>query len=572
MAIKEQDLNYANKRLEKLAQQPASSQKQDERLGKIQAEKRELEELLRKSALENEEQRNHVRILQSAFDESAEPAQEGIAPNMSKDAERHRKEAMRSQGVAVDLGTQLADAQKAVASLERINGDLEVRCRKSAEDANTAQTMLEQSRKEAAELRSQIATAQRASATREQLEHENSSLRLDRARISRERAAAESQVRELQSAHERTKAELLKANTELKSRVDDVYEQLNRTSKQKAVSEDTIAKLRQDLRDRESMVEEHKQALGKQVAQGEAQKYCLTTECDRYREESEGFRQETEKLKDQNFRLVAELEFSKKEAAVRLEETKQYRSESEQFRREVERLQKLGQRADYMQRELEKTADSRKEFQTVAEDTRVRLLSAKSQLQAQSASLASLEEKLRAKDSALAEMEKANSGLRREVGRYEVRLAHAQNVSAETEDRIKRHVENHVQLESKLSQINIALDTAKAEHKGTLAELDLIRQQNEEECLTTRGKMERMERIADAVNSCITDIAEFAERCICDSASPVQANVSKPFRDFMQFQAKLQPARDLASVEDNCRKVEESLLSALREIEVLPPI
>eukprot|EP01022_Parablepharisma_sp_SALTPOND_P012536 TRINITY_DN1615_c0_g1_i1.p1 TRINITY_DN1615_c0_g1~~TRINITY_DN1615_c0_g1_i1.p1 ORF type:complete len:572 (+),score=122.14 TRINITY_DN1615_c0_g1_i1:497-2212(+) len=507
----------------------------------LEHEKKELEALLRRMTLENEEQRNYIAILKSELDSCRNvemfPDRGG---DIKKQVEKYRKESLKNESAMLDLQGKLTDLSRKAQMLEAENAELHDEVSVAREDMENITKLLEDAREQVTKL-----------------EEEKNCLESMLKQAEKEKTLLSSnpikeQFNALQAEYNKVKTELSQAK-----------EDLNGTFKQKQLQEDTIVRLRDDLKYREKLMLSHKAELDNEKLMAENKADVALAESSNYKEYVNTLKEDIERVKALNRRLEEEITAYKKDAEVKLKEVKQYRIEAEEYKKELDKTKSLDEHFNSTLKELEKTKQNNKEKENVVESLQEKLRMIKAENQAKTATIASLEAVVKDKQEEINDLTFQNKDLEKVLSENMDNIAKVQSSTISAETRLKKHISQSEELAEELSKTKKELNLIKEQHNGTLTELELLKKHNAEELHESYKRSKAIDCIATVVNKTLDEIKEFVEVWVKNSEL-----LSRKFKNTMHYYRNTPEAKDARSVEDNCWKIRDCAQAFINEIKV----
>lgn len=133
----------------------------------------------------------------------------------------------------------------------------------------------------------------------------------------------------------------------------------------------------------------------------------------------------------------------------------------------------------------------------------------------------------------------------------------------EKENRLRQQVSENNKLIIEMHQVKSDLDALSADYQGTLTQMDLIKKKGDEEAESGKKKLVHFEQIILRVNSCQRTFCQFSK-----DAVDIQDLFSKSFKDLLQKYRNAIEIKDMYSIEDSCKKLDEIMNAITKELKV----
>lgn len=114
------------------------------------------------------------------------------------------------------------------------------------------------------------------------------------------------------------------------------------------------------------------------------------------------------------------------------------------------------------------------------------------------------------------------------------------------------------------------MDTLHSQHQGTLNQLDLYQQKNEDDTDILDRQKKHFDELKATLNRMISAITTFSNNfnSLSETSLNYRGVISKRFRDIICLYQNLQAVQELYSIEDTATKIEEVLIAIVTEFEV----
>jgi len=352
--------------------------------------------------------------------------------------------------------------------------------------------------------------------------------------------------------------------SKIKDELNKTKEGLNQTQKVKEIQEDTISRLREDLKIREEMINSNLNLIQNTKQTLELEKTAAFNEAQKFKEMNEKIMKEINEKNVKISNLQAEIGILNKEIEIKNNEIKQYRFESENYKKEYEKLNKLTENSQNIVKDNEKLKNTNKNLDLKIEEKIKQINELKSENQIKIAEITLLQSKINEKDDELNSMTFKNKDLEKILSENIENIKKTQLENISVENRLKKHISENENISDILSRVKNELEILKEEHKSTLSQLEILKNKNLDDSNISLKRLKEIDKISENLNK----IFETLQNSLIKSAIPEKSEIfSKKFRDLF-FIPKFPEAKDLISISENIFKIDEFLQIILAEFYV----